>query len=61
MLVLLKWIKNLNPGLHTKHWRVLDKQSELKGQRLILFIDRYSLTAIKRTRYENFTGLTGDC
>jgi hypothetical protein len=30
-----KWIKNLNPGLHTKHWRIPDKQSELKNQRLI--------------------------
>jgi hypothetical protein len=20
---LLKWIKNLNPGLHTEHWRIL--------------------------------------
>jgi hypothetical protein len=32
-------IKNLNPGLNTEHWRVLDKQSEPKGQRLILHID----------------------
>jgi hypothetical protein len=23
---LLKWIKNLYPGLHTEHWRVLNKQ-----------------------------------
>jgi hypothetical protein len=28
---LLKWIKNLNPGLHIEHWRMLDKQSEVKG------------------------------
>jgi hypothetical protein len=37
---LIKWIKNLNPGFHTKHWRVLDKQPEPKGWRLILLIDR---------------------
>jgi hypothetical protein len=37
---------NLNPGLHTENWRVLDKQSESKGQRLILFIDRGSYTTI---------------
>jgi hypothetical protein len=49
---LLKWIKNLNPGLHIEHWRVLDKQSEPKGQRLILLVDRDSLTAIKRTGYK---------
>jgi hypothetical protein len=47
---LLKWIKNLNPGLHTEKWRILDKQSELKGQRLILHIDWDFLLAIKRTR-----------
>jgi hypothetical protein len=33
---LLKWIKDLNPGLHTKHWTVLDRLPEPKGQRLIL-------------------------
>jgi hypothetical protein len=31
---LLKWIKDLNPGLHTEHWRVLDRLHEPKGQRL---------------------------
>jgi hypothetical protein len=46
---LLKWVKNLNPGLNTEHWRVLDKQSEPKGQGLILHIDRDSYTSIKRT------------
>jgi hypothetical protein len=55
---LQKWIKNINPGLHTEHWRVLDKQSEPKGQKLILLIDRDSLTTNKRTRYKNFTGLS---
>jgi hypothetical protein len=25
---LLKWIADLNPGLHMENWRVLDKQSE---------------------------------
>jgi hypothetical protein len=54
---LLKWIKNLNSGLDTEHWRVLDKQSELKGQRLIPLLDRDSLTAVKRTGYKIFTGL----
>jgi hypothetical protein len=47
---LLKWIKDLNPGLHTEHWRILDKQPEPKGQRLILLIDRDSHMAIKETR-----------
>jgi hypothetical protein len=36
---LLKWTKDLNPGLHKKHWRLLDRQPEPKSQRLILLID----------------------
>jgi hypothetical protein len=32
---LLKWIKNLNPGLHAEHWRVLNKQTEQKCLRII--------------------------
>jgi hypothetical protein len=55
---LLKWIKNLNPGLHTEHWRILHKQPELKGQRLIMLIDQDSLSAIKMTGYKIFTGLS---
>ncbi|PNF26441.1 hypothetical protein B7P43_G16453 [Cryptotermes secundus] len=55
---LLKWIADLNPGLHTENWRVLNRQSESKGQRLILFIDRDSHTIIQRTGYEIFTGLS---
>jgi hypothetical protein len=45
---LLRWIKNLNPGLHTENWRTLDKQSEPKGQRLIPHIDWDSFVAIKK-------------
>jgi hypothetical protein len=37
---LLQWVKSPNPGLNTEHWKVLDKQSEQKGQRLIMHIDR---------------------
>jgi hypothetical protein len=36
---LLKWIGDLNRGLHTEHWKVLDTLPELKGQRHILLID----------------------
>jgi hypothetical protein len=52
---LLKLVKNLNPGLNTEHWRVLGKQSEPKGQRLILYIDRDSYTSIKRSGRRIFT------
>jgi hypothetical protein len=54
---LLRWIKNLNPGLHAEKWRVLGRQSELKGQRLILHIDRDFLVAIQKTGRKIFTGL----
>jgi hypothetical protein len=30
---LLRWIQNLNAGLHTENWRELGRQSEPKGQR----------------------------
>jgi hypothetical protein len=55
---LLKWNKNLNLGLHTEHWRILDKQPETTGQRPILLIEWDSLSAIKRTGYMIFTGLS---
>jgi hypothetical protein len=55
---LLNWVKNLNPGLNTEHLRVLDKQPEPKGQRLILHIDRGSYTSIKSTGHRLFTGLS---
>jgi hypothetical protein len=44
---LLQWIKQLNPGLHTEYWRALDRQSEPKGLRLILLIDRGSYNTLK--------------
>jgi hypothetical protein len=36
----------------------MGRQSEPKGQRLILHIDRDSLVAIQKTRYKIFTGLS---
>jgi hypothetical protein len=40
---LLRWIQNLNPGLHTENCRVLCRQSEPKGKRPFLHINRDSL------------------
>jgi hypothetical protein len=37
-----KWTEDLNSGLHTELWRVLDRQRELKGRRIILLTDRDS-------------------
>jgi hypothetical protein len=44
---LLKWIRDLNPGLHAEHWRILDKQPEPKGQRLVILIIHDSHKDIK--------------
>jgi hypothetical protein len=54
---LVKRSKNRNPEHHTEHWRVLDRQPELEGQRLIL-IGRDSHETIKEKGYKIFTGLT---
>jgi hypothetical protein len=55
---LLQWVKSLNPGLNTEHWKVLGKQSKPKGQRLIMHIDRDSLATIRSTGNKIFTGLS---
>lgn len=44
--------------LNTEHWKVLDRQSEPKGQRLIMHIDRDSLVTIRSTGYKIFTGFS---
>jgi hypothetical protein len=54
---LLQWVKSLNPVFNTEHWKVLDKQSEPKGQRLIMHIDRDSLVTIRSIGNKIFTGL----
>jgi hypothetical protein len=46
---LLGWNKD-KPGLHTQHWRVLDRLLETK--------DQDSFKIIKETGYKTFTGLT---
>jgi hypothetical protein len=55
---LLRWIRDLNPGLHTENWRILDKKTELKGQRHALHIDQDSFVAIEKTGFKIFTGLS---
>jgi hypothetical protein len=58
---LLTWINNLNAGLDTKHWKVLDMQSEPEGQRLILHIDRDSLSSYKEYQIQDlYRTLTGN-
>jgi hypothetical protein len=49
---------DFNPEFHTKHWRVLERLPELKGQRLTLIIEWDSYKVIKETGYKIFTGVT---
>jgi hypothetical protein len=58
---LLKWIKDLNPGLHTEHWRVLNKQPEPKGLRLILLIDRLLYFYKDYRAQDVYRALRGNC
>jgi hypothetical protein len=58
---LLKWVNHLNPGLSTEHWRALDKQSQTKGQRLILHIDRDSYQYKEDRTQDLYRTLTGNC
>jgi hypothetical protein len=44
-----------NPRAAYEHWRVRGRQSEKKGQRLILHIDWDYLVAIQKTGYKIFT------
>jgi hypothetical protein len=44
---LLRWIKDLIPGLSTENWRVLDAQLEGKGQQLMLLVDWDLANAIR--------------
>jgi hypothetical protein len=45
---LLKWTEDLNPGLHTESWRVLDRQHEPE-RKFILLIDHEFHKTIKET------------
>lgn len=55
--VLLKRMKMLNPGMKTEHWKVLDKQVDEVGQRLILLVDQDSAKVIKEANMAAYTGL----
>lgn len=39
---LLKWIKDLNPWIHTKQQMVLDTYPELKDQWLVLLTEQFN-------------------
>ena len=56
-MVLLHWMKILNPGLNTEYWKVLDRYSDSWGQRLILLVDQESAKVIKEAKMAAYTGM----
>jgi hypothetical protein len=46
--VLFRSLELLNPEIKTTYWKLIDKQADSKGQRLILLIDQESANILKR-------------
>ena len=55
--VLFRRLELLNPGLKTTYWKLIDRQEEPKGQRLILFIDQESANILKGMNLAAYTGV----
>lgn len=53
----LRRLKRFNPGLSTERWKVLNRQADSVGQRLIMLVDQESAEAIKKANFEAYTGL----
>jgi hypothetical protein len=58
---LLKWTGDLNRGLHTEHWKVLDTLTELKGPRHILLTDWDSYKSSWRPATTFYRTHSGGC
>ena len=55
--VLLRRMQLLNKGLQTEHWKVVDRQPDPKGQRLILLMDKKSAELITSLGLAAYTGV----
>ena len=49
-------IELMNPGIKTTYWKLIDRQADSKGQRLILLIDQESAKILKRMNLAAYTG-----
>lgn len=54
---LLGRIQRLNQGLNTVHWKIIDKQADSSGQRLILMVDQESAKKITELGLSAYTGV----
>jgi len=51
------WLRKLNRGLDTRHWRVYEHREESNGVRLVLSIDAASVSVLERLRWRPFSGV----
>ena len=50
-------LRRLNQGLDTKLWRVYERKEEPNGVRLVISIDKASITVLERLGWRPFSGV----
>jgi hypothetical protein len=55
--VLFRHLELMNPGIKTTYWKLIDRQRDSKGQRLILLIDEESAKILKKINLAAYTGV----
>jgi hypothetical protein len=55
--VLFRCLELLNPGIKMTYWKLIDRQADSKGQRLILIIDQESAKILKRMNLAAYIGV----
>jgi len=53
----LLWLRRLNQGLETRHWRVYECREEPNGARLVLSIDAAFVSVLERLRWRPISGM----
>jgi hypothetical protein len=55
--VLFRRLELLNPGIKMTYWKLINRQADSKGQRLILLINQESAKILKRMNLAAYTGV----
>ena len=58
--VLFHHLELLNSGIKTTYWKLIDRQADSKGRRLILHIDQESAKILKRMNLAAYTSVGKD-
>ena len=53
--VLFRSLELLNPGIKTTYWKLIERQADSKGQKLILLIDQESAMILERINLAAYT------